>query len=322
MAEIDISIVIVNFNTSKLLLECIAAIDRTTDTKRLEIIVVDNGSADDSVEKLKIKFPAVRLIINTENKGFGAANNQALKIMQGRYALLLNTDATLTPGAVSKLFDFMESHPDVGMACGQLLNTDGSKQNAFANFPSFLTLMVNESLLKRLLPQKFPSKYQTYDQPIPVDSCIGACMIVRKSAMDEVGFFDERYFFFFEETDWAHQFKTKGWKIFFVPAAKIFHAQGQSAGKNVIARQLFYYSRYQYYRKWHPRQYHAAMTLIFMRLMVNTLLNGIGFIATLGLDKGMRLKLSRYGQLLGWHFDGCPFPKLTSISSESASCER
>lgn len=319
LTEIDVSIIIVNFNTRKLLLECIAAVLQTTKNRSIEIIVVDNASSDDSVAMLKENFPSVRLIVNNENRGFGAANNQAFNIMKGRYALLVNTDATVTPGAIDHLFEFMESDPDAGMACGQLLNPDGSKQNAFANFPSLLTLLVNESLLKRLRPKKYPSKYQDYDRPMEVDSCIGACMMARKVAMDQVGFFDERYFFFFEETDWARQFKAKGWKSCFVPAARIFHAQGQSAGKNVLSRKLFYYSRYQYFHKWYPLKYPAAKTIITLRLMINTLLNGIGLIITLGMAQNIRFKFLRYSQLVGWHFRGCPFPQLKPVSTDGAT---
>ena len=309
MTEMDITFVIVNWNTKDLLLQCVAAIYQTTTGRKFEIIVVDNGSRDGSVDALQQKFPQVSCIVNPENRGFGTANNQALAVMQGRYAVLVNTDATLTPGAVDTLFTFIESHPEVGMACGQLINPDGSKQNAHASFPSLLTLMANESLLRWLLPFKYPSKYLHYDQPLPVDSCIGACMIVRKTAMNQVGLFDERYFFFFEETDWARQFRQKGWPIYFVPQAQIIHTQGQTAGAEVLARKLFYFSRYQYLRKWHPRQYPMMKAIIATRLCTNVFFNGAAFLLTLGQLPESRIRLRRYLQLLLWHLEGCPFPQ-------------
>ena len=319
MAETDISFIIVNWNTRELLLQCVASVCKTASDRSIEIIVVDNGSRDDSIKVLQEKFPQVHCITNSENRGFGAANNQGFAIMKGRYALLLNTDATMTPGAMDALYGFMESRPDAGMACGQLLNPDGSKQNSHSAFPSLLGLMVNESLLKWLLPGKFPSKYQHYAQPLPVDSCVGACMIVRKAAMDQVGFFDERYFFFFEETDWARLFWEQGWKVFFVPQAQIVHAQGQSAGANALARKLFYYSRYQYLRKWHPRQYSYMKGIILLRLGINVIVNSAAVLLTAGLSSGNRFRCQRYYQLLVWHLSGCPFPMARPSASEGRS---
>ncbi|MBU2227195.1 MAG: glycosyltransferase family 2 protein, partial [Proteobacteria bacterium] len=197
----DLSIIIVNWNTRDLLRDCLESIEATARDLYHEIIVVDNASTDGSVEMLRERFPRVKVIENPENRGFGAANNQAMRIMAGRYALLLNSDTRLTENAVQKLFSFLESRPDAAMACGQLLNADGSRQDSVAAFPSLLTLLTNTPLLEVLFPRRFPSKRRDYPGPIEVDSAIGACMMVRKSAIDEVGMFDERYFFFFEETD-------------------------------------------------------------------------------------------------------------------------
>ncbi|MDA8137056.1 MAG: glycosyltransferase family 2 protein [Desulfobacteraceae bacterium] len=321
MADLDISFVIVNWNTRALLLQCVAAIYETVKSLSIEVIVVDNGSTDDSVQAVQNTFPQVRCIVNSENKGFGAANNQAFRVMRGRYALLLNTDATLKPRAAQSLFAFMESHPQTGMACGQLLNPDGSKQNSHATFPSLLGLAVNESLLKWLLPGKYPSKYRDYKEPLPIDSCVGACMIVRQSAMEEVGLFDERYFFFFEETDWARQFWQGGWQVHFVPQAQIIHAQGQSAGANALARKLFYYSRYQYLHKWHPSQFGVMKAVILLRLALNVVLNSAAVLLTAGLVQNSRFRCQRYWQLLTWHFSACPFPMARPAAAENKAHE-
>ena len=232
----DISIIIVNWNTQKLLRDCLQSINDTVRDVTFEIIVVDNASEDGSVLMLREEFPGVTLIENRDNRGFGAANNQAFAIMRGTYALLLNTDIVLTDNAIYELFSFMETHPDTAMACGQLLNRDGSKQNSIANFPTLLTLMANISFLEYLFPKRFPSKRYKHAEPIEIESAIGACLIVRKKAMDKVGIFDERYFFFFEETDWAYRMCSAGWKIYHVPSAMIYHLQGQSIGRNVRSR--------------------------------------------------------------------------------------
>src|SRR5574340_949271 len=143
----DISIIIVNWNTKDLLRDCLHSIDKTVRGIACETIVVDNASRDGSVSMLRSEFPVVRIIENQVNKGFAAANNQALAIMGGHYALLLNTDTVLTENAISLLYSFMEKNPTAAMACGQLLNADGSRQNSIAAFPDLLTLTTNISLL-------------------------------------------------------------------------------------------------------------------------------------------------------------------------------
>lgn len=302
----DISVVVVNWNTKELLLDCLASVFETIRRIAFEVWVVDNGSLDGSVEAVKAKYSHVKIITNQSNLGFAAANNQAFRQMNGRYALLLNTDTILTNGAVEDLFDFMEKNPNAGMACGQLLNQDGSKQNSIANFPSVLSLLCNETLLRILLPQKFPSKRKEYTEPTEVDSCIGACLMVRKKAMDKAGLLDENYFFFLEETDWAYRMKHAGWKICFVPSARIFHIQGQTVGHNVRSRIMFYRSRYIYFKKWHKHNYLLICLIIFVRLLVNAGLNLVGVMISLGLHKGMKNKLSMYSRLILWHLAGCP----------------
>jgi GT2 family glycosyltransferase len=271
-----------------------------------EIWLVDNASSDGSVEAVKQNYPDVKIIQNKKNLGFAAANNIALERMCGQYALLLNTDTILTNCAVEDLFDFMEKNQDAGMACGQLLNQDKSKQNSIANFPGILSLLCNESLLQIVFPKKFPGKRREYKKPVEVDSCIGACLMVRKEGMDEAGLLDKRYFFFFEETDWAYRMKQAGWKIYFVPSARIFHIQGQTVGHKASSRIMFYRSRYIYFKKWHKNSYLLICFIIFARLMTNATLNLVGVVVTLGMHEGIRKKLSAYRILILWHFAGCP----------------
>lgn len=303
----DISFVIVNWNTKALLRDCLRSIYFTVKEVSYEIIVVDNASKDGSVSMLRGEFPGVQVLENSENKGFAAANNQAMKIMKGRYALLLNSDTVLTAGAVYELYRFMEGHTDTAMVCGQLLNADGSKQNSIAGFPTLLTLVFNLPLLEVLFPVRYPSKRYDYRNPVEIDSGIGACLMVRKEAIDEVGMLDERYFFFFEETDWALQMKTAGWKIYHVPRAKIYHLQGQSIGGNANARITFYRSRYQFFRKWKNRYNFPLMVLVvFLRLSANWLFTTTAVLLTLGLNEKLKNKAAVYGRLLLWHLQGCP----------------
>lgn len=306
MQDFDISVVIVNWNTKELLLECLKSLFETVRDLSFEVWLADNASSDGSVEAIKDSYPAVRIIQNDRNLGFARANNLAFRNMSGRYAVLLNTDTVLTKGAIRTLHDFMESTPQAGLACGQLLNSDGSKQNSMSNFPSLLSLLLNETLLRILFPRKFPSKREEYSAPLEIDSCIGACMIARKKAMDDVGLLDERFFFFLEETDWALRMKREGWKVYFVPGARIFHHQGRSVGHGVKSRKIFYTSRYAYFRKWHPRLYPLFFVVIFFRLLVEACLALAGILATLGLSRGMRAKFFTYFKLILWHLYGCP----------------
>lgn len=303
----DVSIIIVNWNTKELLRDCLVSVTKTVQGISCEIIVVDNASQDGSVPMLRQEFPAAIVIENEVNRGFAAANNQALTIMSGRYALLLNTDAVLMENAVRRLFCFMEARPEAGMACGQLLNADGSRQNSMAAFPNLLTLTTNTPLLEYLWPRRYPSKRYDWREPIEVDSGIGACLMVRRQAIEQVGVLDERYFFFFEETDWAYRMRAAGWKIFHVPGAFIRHLQGQSIGKDVRSRIEFYRSRYRYFRKW--RSYPGFLligSVIVLRLLINWLLTALANILTLGQKSSLRDKQAVYGRLLRWHLRGCP----------------
>ena len=299
----NISIIIVNWNTKDLLRDCLDSIYKTIDPLTYEIIVVDNASSDGSMAMLAAEYPQVKIIANKENRGFGAANNQGFAVMEGRYALLINTDAILTAGAVQKLWDFAEANPRAAIVCGQLLNADGSKQNSIAAFPTLLTLAVNTSLLEYLFPRRYPSKRYGHAGPLEVDSAIGACMMIRKKALDEVSFFDDRYFFFFEETDMAYAMKRSGWQIYQVPDALIYHLQGQSIGHNARSRIEFYRSRYQFLRKWNGSMYYrTASLIIFLRLIADALLNAVGVVFTLGLVTSLRQKMVVYVQIIKWHF--------------------
>lgn len=301
----DVSFIIVNFNTKDFLKMCLDSIYSTVEGLEYEIIVVDNASSDGSLEMVKREYPFVILIENKENRGFAAANNQALEIMKGRYAFLINSDARLTEGAVNELFRFMESHPEAAMCCGQLLNEDGSKQRSFASFPTLFTLLANETILEFLCPRRFPGKRRRYEKPLEVDSCIGAAVMVRKQAIEEVGGLDERYFFFFEETDWACTMRKAGWKVFHVPTSFIYHFQGRSIGQALGPRFEYYRSRYKYFDKWYPRPYSQAVrVVVFARLLINWIGTSLLCLFTFGLNRQLRHRCNLYMQLIAWHLKG------------------
>jgi len=305
---IGLSILIISWNTKEFLLSCIRAVSETEGRISREIIVIDNGSQDGSVSEVKRVFPSVHVIQNEENLGFSKAVNQGLQEASGRYVLLLNPDTQVKHGAIEQLVSFMEGCPDAGVAGAQLLNDDGSKQNSIANFPSLTTELLNKSLLRWLFPKKFPGKERNYPEPVEVDSVIGACVMVRRTALEQVGLLDEDYFLFLEETDWCYRMKRAGWKVYHVPQAEVYHFQGKSAGTaRKRARVEFYRSRYHFFKKNRGHfQRFILLTGLMIRLGIELVTITLGSLVTLFMIKGWREKLSLYAYLSWWHLRLCP----------------
>jgi GT2 family glycosyltransferase len=305
---VDLSIIIVNWNTKEYLLPCLKSIFKGGQGTGWEVIVVDNGTRDGSREEVKKVFPSAHLIENEKNFGFAKAANQGLQKGSGRYILLLNPDTQVKSGAIERLVSFMDAHSDVGVAGAQLLNADGTKQNSIANFPSLGTELLNKSLLRWLFPKKFPGKERNYSEPIEVDSVIGACMMVRRDTLDQVGLLDEDYFLFLEETDWCYRMKKAGWKIYHVLQAEVYHFQGKSAETvKKRARIEFYRSRYHFFKKNRGNlQWFFLLIGLMIRLGFQLLAMGVVSLMTLFTIKSWRKKLSIYAYLLGWHLRFCP----------------
>jgi GT2 family glycosyltransferase len=301
-----LSFILVNWNTKGHILAALHSIAGTVGDYRHEIFVVDNGSIDGSPAAIKKAFPEVRLIRNEENLGFAHAVNQALARATGSYCVLVNSDARLMKDAIKSLATFMEENPDVGIAGGQLMNEDGSRQNSIAPFPSLATELFNKRLLRILFPHRYPGKEREYPAPLDVDSLVGACIIVRRQAIDEVGMLDEGYFFFMEETDWCLRMKKQGWRISFVPQARILHLQGVSASKaKAEARIEYYRSRYRFFTQWHGRVKTALLKIgLILRLSTEVAANSL-----LLWNKRYRTRWRTYCRLLSWHLRSCPSPE-------------
>jgi len=300
-----LSFILVNWNTKGYILEALRSIEDTVGDYRHEIFVADNGSTDGSPEAIRKAFPRVRLISNERNLGFARAVNQALAQAQakGSYCVLLNSDARLMEGAIKTLAAFMEENPDVGIAGGQLMNEDGSRQNSIAPFPSLATELLNKRLLRIFFPRRYPGKERDCPAPLDVDSLVGACIIVRCQAIAEAGTLDEGYFFFMEETDWCLRMKKQGWRISFVPQARILHLQGGSASMaKAEARIEYYRSRYRFFTKWHGRGKTAFLKIgLMLRLATEVTANSL-----LLWNKRYRTRWRTYCRLLSWHLRSCP----------------
>jgi len=304
----DLSILIVNWNTKDYLLHCLESIFRKVNAPSWEVILIDNGSQDGSGAEARKRFPSIDLIENHENVGFAKAMNQGLKKASGKYILLLNPDTEIKEGAFDRLLAFMDTHLEIGATGAQLLNPDGSRQNSIANFPSLATELLNKSLLRGLFPKEFPGKEKEYPEPIEVDSVIGACLMVRRKVVEEVGFLDENYFLFLEETDWCYRMKKAGWKVYHIPQAEVFHFQGKSAeAKRERAKVEYFRSRYHFFKKYRGKpQWFILLIGLMIKLFVELIVATVGCIFTLFTISKWRRNLSTYAYLAWWHFRFCP----------------
>jgi GT2 family glycosyltransferase len=240
---IDLSIVIVNWNTSGLLIQCLESIYNAELSFTYEIIVVDNDSTDNSVQAITDRYPKVRIIANDQNLGFAKANNQGIKTGKGRYFLLLNSDTILIPKSLDVLVHYAEEHLETGMVGPKLLNMDGTLQESWAEFPSLLSEITGKPVRKRH-PIGVPP--YAYD----VDSILGACMLVREEVVRTIGLLDEEYFMYSEEVDWSFRIKSAGWRVHYYPAAEIFHIGGASASMNSLRQlSLLYQNKILFFNK-------------------------------------------------------------------------
>lgn len=248
----DLSVIIVNWNTKDLLSDCLHSVYKTASDLVIEVLVVDNDSTDGSVEMVRCDFPQVRLIENEENVGFARANNQALSVSQGRYALLLNSDAMVRPGSIRTLLSLADSEPRAGIVGAQLLNPDESFQASHTPFPTQGQEFLMLTGLGRLLRGRwYPSRGPDEDKgPQMVDYVEGACMLVRRRAFEEVGGLDEGYFMYAEEVDWCYAMRKNNWQVWYHPAAKVIHLGGGSSRNRRPEREAdLYRSRVQFFRR-------------------------------------------------------------------------
>ncbi|MBI3967978.1 MAG: glycosyltransferase family 2 protein [Chloroflexi bacterium] len=245
-ASVALSVVVVSFNTHELLRACLDSVlsQRLPPERgdRLELIVVDNASSDGSADMVETVFgDSVGLVRNKWNLGFAAANNLGLRRAKGRYVMLLNSDTVVQRDAFLTLVRFMDHHPEVGMAGPRLLNPDGTIQPASFHFPTLLMLWLDFfPSHPRLLGSVWNGRYRAElaERPFSIDHPLGACIIVRREAMDEVGILDEGFFMYCEEVDWCYRMRASGWKIYHVPNARVLHYGGQSARQ--VSDEMFY----------------------------------------------------------------------------------
>jgi GT2 family glycosyltransferase len=262
----DLSIIILNYNTNDFLLPCIKGIIEHTVDLDYEIIIVDNNSTDGTVsyieQRIIPKYDSVKLIKNKSNKGFAHGNNLGMKHANGDYYLIMNSDILIWDNALKKLVEFMNNNPKAGIAGPRLLSPDGSLQYFAYEFPSPLVLLYRRTPLARFdFAKKAISKYlmTNWDhlQNKTVDWVQGSCMIVRKSATQKIGLMDEQFFMFLEDTDWCRRIWKAGYQVWYVAEIEIIHYHGRASSVGKFYMALFnkmswvhLNSAIKYFRKW------------------------------------------------------------------------
>jgi len=246
-----ISIIIVSWNTAWFLENCLASILANPPTSPFEKWVVDNASTDDSPRMVREKFPQVHLVENRENVGFARANNQVIQRCTGKYILLLNPDTLVASGALQALVDFLDKHPEAGAAGARILKPDGSLQISSHPRPTLSRELWRLFHLDALSPYAmYPlTKWET-NQPQDVDVLAGACLLLRKEVLEQVGFLDEDYFIYTEEVDLCYRIQRAGWRLYWVPQAEVVHFGGQSTQQ--LPTEMFlnlHHSNIKYFRK-------------------------------------------------------------------------
>lgn len=266
----DVSFVIVSWNAKAYLEKCLASIASTCRGTSYEIIVVDNASRDGSPEMLESRFPEVRLIRNPDNRGFAGANNQGMAIARGRYLALINSDVELLPDALRLLVAFMEEHPAVGIAGPKVLNADRTLQNSCRTSPSLRSWLFRSLALDTTFPRSrvFGDHYMTHwshDDVRDVDVLSGCFWMIRRSAHEQVGGLDTRFFMYAEDMDLCLRYRQAGWRVTFFPAARIIHYGGGSSANAPVRFWIeLIRANLQYWKKHHTTASTAVLYGIFL----------------------------------------------------------
>jgi N-acetylglucosaminyl-diphospho-decaprenol L-rhamnosyltransferase len=277
----DLSVLIVSYNTRVLLSSCLASLHDAVGSCTYEVIVADNASSDGSVAMLRADWPEVAVVEMGGNTGFGRANNAAMARAAGRHILLLNSDTEAFPGSLEQLIQFLDEHPEAGVAAPKLLNADFTDQGTARAFPTAAAVLFGrKALLTKLFPnnpwaQRYMLRHRQSDvEPFPVDWVSGACMMVPRAVVDQVGNLDERFFMHWEDADWCRRIGDAGYGVYCVPTARVVHLEGQSersfggvsrpkrVGRPAKLVWIFHQSAYYYFTKHHARQPWHPLRLI------------------------------------------------------------
>ena len=274
-----VNIVIVNYNSTDYLLRCLQRIQEALGEVDAEILVYDNAS-EDRVDRVEEMFPEVQFSSNRKNLGFSRAVNMALKRCYKPYVILLNPDTLVQKGFFDSTLEYMEANKGVAILGPRILNGDLSVQGSARSFPSPLTgLFGRSTLMTKWFPNNKMSRRNVITcksdgiTPMEVDWVSGACMVVRREALDDVGFLDERFFLYWEDADWCKRMRASGWKVIYYPRASIVHyAGGSCAESHIRATVEFHKSAYRLFAKHAKGAQRFAKPLVMWVLALRLLL--------------------------------------------------
>ncbi|MCL5263746.1 MAG: glycosyltransferase family 2 protein [Chloroflexi bacterium] len=300
-AKVDLSIIIVSYNVRDYLLSCLTSIHQHSEDFNFEVILVDNVSVDGTVEAVREFFPQVQIIVNTENVGFARANNQGLRACRGRYVLFLNPDTELCAGAVAGLIHAADSRPDAAAFACRMLNSDGTLQYSCFRFPNLMMatfglfpIVSNDSVLKG----RYAAHY--FDRTFEPEHVLGACFMVRRQILEELGGMDENFYMYFEETDLCYRLKLSGHKIVYTPEFSVIHhgQQSTSAVKQKMSIQ-FYRSQAYFYRKHYgPFEQMALKAVVVLGMLCRIVKDCTSFLGGCTSWQVLQTQLGSYTRIL------------------------
>ena len=280
--KIEVSIIIISFNTKKLTLECIESIKKNTDLK-YEIIAIDNDSKDGSPDEIRLKYPDVKLICNNQNKGFAKANNQGIKIARGKYFLLLNSDTIVYKKSIDALFYNAENKKELAGIAPILLNYDGTLQKSFYNYPNILkiisnTLGISAQIVKIInkinKTQKIDAKIKTsynmkiedIEKEMEVDYVLFACILLNRKIVEKIGGLEEGMHFYHEDCEYGYRMKKNKIPIYVIPDTKITHLGGESSGNYSSKAYKSYYLGLIFFYNKHYSKLNTVVLKMFFRI--------------------------------------------------------
>lgn len=310
--EIDLSIVIVSWNVFDQLADCLDSILENSVVQmlphekrlRLEVIVVDSASSDNTVAMITRHFPRVTVLAQVENIGFTRGNNVGLEAAQGRYLLLLNPDTVILGNALAEMVEFLDDNPDVGIVGPYTLNTNGTTQSTRRRFPTIAVGFFESTWLQSLAPKTILDNYYVRDAPdiatLDVDWMQGSALMVRREVYEQIGGLDPGYVMYSEELDWCRRAKDANWRIVYLSTAQIIHHGGKSTDRQTTAINHinFQQSKLRYFSKYHG-QFIAQILRVFLLInyVIQLLVEGLK--GLLGHKSEMRFERVRsYWQVL------------------------
>ena len=298
---IELDIIIVTWNSADVIGQCLSSLDRFRPGCNHTVTVVDNASGDGTPDLVSARFPQVHLVRSESNRGFAAANNQALEMTAGRFILLLNPDSEIRDNALDRLLDFMKEDDRVWVAGPALLNSDGARQHYGVRFPHVWNMLVESLFLDRVFARsrilgRHKELFLDQETPRRVDYVQGAALLVRRSAIDAVGPLDEGFFMYFEEADWCYRMSRSGGETWLVPTAQVIHHGGADPGHYDQIRLIHYHrSLLRFLRKHYGLAHRTAARLVMLfRTLVRVVSWSMVFIFRPGLRQAARSSLRGY----------------------------